>query len=78
MPSMGSIHHPFAPLGAGEGPHVPYDTIFWANLAYLRLFWGMMSLGKKYLFFATLKGHSDPPPSPVTLIPIFLNFSTQK
>ena len=26
----------------------------------------MMSLGKKYLFLATLKGHSGPPPSPIT------------
>ena len=78
MPSMGSIHHPFASLGAGGGSPVPYHTIFWANLAYLRLFWGMMSLGKKYLFFATLKCHSVPPPSPITLIPIVLNFWTQK
>ena len=38
----------------------------------------MMSLGKKYLFLATLKGHSGPPPSPVTLIPLFLNFSAKK
>ena len=38
----------------------------------------MMSLGKKYLFLATLKGHSGPPLSPITLIPLFLNFSTQK
>ena len=37
----------------------------------LRLFLGMMSLGKKYLFLATLKGHSGPPPSPITLIPFF-------
>ena len=44
----------------------------------LRLFWGMMSLGKKYLFLAILKCHSGPPPSPITLIPIFLNFSTPK
>ena len=44
----------------------------------LRVFLVMMSLGKKYLFLATLKGHSDPPPSPITLIPHFLNFSTQK
>ena len=44
----------------------------------LGLFLGMMSLGKKYLFLATLKGHSGPPPSPITLIPLFLNFSTQK
>ena len=44
----------------------------------LRLFLGMMSLGKKYLFLATLKGHSGPPPSPITLNPVFLNSLTQK
>ena len=44
----------------------------------LRLFWGMMSLGKKYLFLATVEGHSDPPPSPITQIPIFLNSPPQK
>ena len=44
----------------------------------LGLFLGMMSLGKKYLFLATLKGHSGPPPSQITLIPLFLNSSTQK
>ena len=30
------------------------------------------------LLLATLKCHSGPPPSPITLIPLFLNFSTQK
>ena len=44
----------------------------------LGLFLGMMSLGKKYLFLATLKGRTGPPPSPITLIPLLLNFSTQK
>ena len=44
----------------------------------LGLFLGMMSLGKNYLFLATLKCHSGPPPSPITLIPFFLNFSTPK
>ena len=34
MPSFGSIHHPFAPLGAGEGPPTPQRTNFPANLAY--------------------------------------------
>ena len=42
------------------------------------LFLVMMSLGKKHLFLATLKCHSGPPPSPITLSPIFLNFSTPK
>ena len=44
----------------------------------LRLLLGMMSLRKKYLFLATLKGHSIPPLSPITLIPLFLSFSTPK
>ena len=44
----------------------------------LGLFWGMMSLGKNYLFLATLKCHSDPPTSPITVKPIFLRFRTQK
>ena len=44
----------------------------------LGLFWGMMSLGKKHLFLAILKCHSDPPPSAITVKPIFLRFPTQK
>ena len=39
----------------------------------LGLFLGMMSLGKKHLFLGTWKCHSSPPPSPITLIPIFLD-----
>ena len=42
-----------------------------AIFSILRVFLVMMSLGKKYLFLATLKGHSDPPPSPMNVKPIF-------
>ena len=44
----------------------------------LRLFLVMMSLRKKYLFLATLKGYSDPPPSPITVKPIFFVISDPK
>ena len=44
----------------------------------LRVFLVMMSLSKKYLFLATLKGHSDPPPSPITVKPIFFCDSRPK
>ena len=44
----------------------------------LRLFLGMMSLGKRYLFLATLKGHSGLPPSLITLIPIFFELLDPK
>ena len=44
----------------------------------LGLFLGMMSLGKNHLFLATLKGHSGPPPSPITLIPLFFEFLDPK
>ena len=44
----------------------------------LRLFLGMLSLGKEYLFLATLKGHSGPPSSPITLIPVFFEFVDPK
>ena len=37
-----------------------------------------MSLRKKHLFLATLKGHSGPPPPPITLIPIFFEFLDPK
>ena len=40
----------------------------------LGLILGMMSLAKKDLFLATLKCHSGPPPSPITLIPLFFEF----
>ena len=38
----------------------------------------MMSLSRKYLFLATLKGHSDPPPSPIAVKPIFFAFPDPK
>ena len=44
----------------------------------LRPFWGMMSLRKKYVFLASLNVHSGSPPSPITRIPLFLSFATQK
>ena len=44
----------------------------------LRVFLVMMSLGKKYLFLASLKGHSDPPLSPITVKPMFLRFKCEK
>ena len=44
----------------------------------LRVFLVMMSLSKKYIFLATLKGHSDPPPSPITVKPIFFCDSRPK
>ena len=40
----------------------------------LGLILGMMSHAKKDLFLATLKCHSGPPPSPITLIPLFFEF----
>ena len=40
----------------------------------LGLILGMMSLAKKDLFLATLKCHSGPPPSPITLFPLFFEF----
>ena len=55
--------------------------VLWRRKRYfwiLRVFLVMMSLSRKYLFLATLKGHRDPPPSPITVKPIFLRFPTPK
>ena len=38
-----------------------------AIFRFLRLFWGMMSLGRNTLFLGIWKGHSDPPPSQIDL-----------
>ena len=38
MPSIGSIDHPFAPPGAGEGAPTPQRTNFRAQFAYFAIF----------------------------------------